>query len=494
MIKVTPLSYRIQVSPNGQLLGTNILLQSYLKRFAHNIWDKRQCRYLLYRRYVRYDEKTSTLYAPRYDLEDFCQLLVRNNVLHSIERLPLQRGAEVSIVLKSHIKDRNTDQTEAITHLITCSDSLRGLSLAPGFGKTYCSIKFISLSGLRSMIFVGGLIDQWKRSIFDFTELTEDDVYVVQGAASMTKLLLKIDKTIFPKIILCSLGTIRAYASGGDAYENYPPFNKIFDILRVGIKIIDEAHLNFFLTMMIDLQTNAEVNVALTATFDRGEQDVKKIFNFHYPRLMRFGEENFKRYVDIYSYRYTLGGVIPAKAYTTIQGYNNSKLEEWLLRKGRRHLDNIYSTVYSPAIHSHYINCKRPGQRLLILCSSIVMCQWFREKLISDLSGDEKLEIELYIGETDDIVLTEADIIISTPGSGGTGRDIKELRTVLMTVATGSDTMNRQSLGRLRELPSGDTPNYIYTWNIDIEPHLKYHDIRKITYQNRGKSFSEIKI
>ena len=493
-VQLSPLSYRVKVSPQGQLYDTGIFLKSYLSRFCHNVWDHNARRYILYRRYVHYDKKTETLYIPRYDFEEFCRYLDANRIPFSVEHVALQRGLPVEIPLKPHVRDRNEQQTDAIDYLVNSPESLRGLSLSTGLGKTYCATKAMSLIGLRSMVCVGGLIDQWKREIFNFTELGDEDIYVIQGAPSMTKLLLKIDKTIFPKIILCSLGTIRAYAIGADSYENYPHFTTLFDLLRVGVKVIDEAHLNFFLTLMLDLQLNAAVNIALTATFDRDDPQVKAIFDSHYPKLMRFGEGIFNRYIDIYSYSFTLGGMVPGHAYTTTMGYNHSKFEEWLTRRGKTHLEHIYRRVYLPAIHAHYLNLKRPGQKLLILCSSIVMCEWLRKRLLVDLLKNDTLVIDLYTYETDDSVLTDADVIISTPGSAGTGTDIKGLRTVLMTIATGSDTTNKQTLGRLRELPTKDTPIYAYTWCRDIPQHCNYQETRINTFKARGRMFHDISL
>jgi superfamily II DNA or RNA helicase len=308
----------------------------------------------------------------------------------------------------------------------------------------------------------------------------------------MTKLLLQIDKTIFPKVILCSLGTIRAYTLADEAYENYPPFTEICDRLKVGIKVIDEAHLNFFLTLMVDLQTNAAVNIALTATFDRGDHQVKQIFDAHYPRLMRFGENNLKKYVDIYSYSYSLGGALPSKAYITPQGYNHSKLEDYLIRRVPQKLKYIFDSTYKPAIYAHYVNVRKPGQRLLILCSTVAMCQWIKDRLVQDLPPEDNFKIALYTSETDDSVLSQFDIIVSTPGSAGTGTDIKDLLTVFMTLATSSDNMNKQSLGRLRELPNGDTPVYAYAWCRDIAKHVSYQEVRRYTFTNRGLNFYEI--
>ena len=491
-IQRTPLSYRVRVTPHGELLNSNLSIYRYMNRFQQTKWDPKQRRFLPIRRYSRYNDKNQTLYVPGYDLAAFSQFLNSQGVVFCIEDIPLQPGKPVEIQLKSWVQDRSPEQTTAIEYLTTSTESQRGLSSNPGFGKTYCTIKTISIIGVRAMICVSGLVDQWKREFLKYTEMTEDDIYIIQGAPSMTKLLQQIDKRLFPKVILCSLGTIRAYAAGDESYANYPPFTELLNLLQVGVKVIDEAHLNFHLTLMVDLQTNAAINIALTATFDRGDPQVKQIFDNHYPRLMRFGEGQFDRYVDIFSYQFSLSGQLPPKAYRTQEGYNHSKFEEYLLRRVPKMLEHIYTHVYSPAIYSHYINTRQYGQKLLVLCSRIEMCQWMADRMAKDLPRQENFKIALYTGESDDNVLVDVDIIVSTPGSAGTGTDIANLRAMLMTIATGSDNLNKQSLGRLRRLPTGDTPIYAYTWCTDIPQHQSYQNTRRNTYLARGKSFHEL--
>ena len=131
-IHVTPLSYRVGVAPNGQLLGTNLFLRVYLKKFNHTVWDKVKGIPILYRRYVRYNEKLGMLYLPYYDLDAFCRYLRENGVVYTISQIPLQQGVDVTIPLKSHIQDRNERQTKAIQYLTTSQESLRGLSLNTG--------------------------------------------------------------------------------------------------------------------------------------------------------------------------------------------------------------------------------------------------------------------------------------------------------------------------------------------------------------------------
>lgn len=54
--------------------------------------------------------------------------------------------------------------------------------------------------------------------------------------------------------------------------------------------------------------------------------------------------------------------------------------------------------------------------------------------------------------------------------------------------------LNKQTLGRLRELANGDTPIYAYTWCRDIQPHQNYQETRRFTFRQRGKSFQEVSL
>lgn len=490
-IQTTPLSYRIKALSTGQLCGTHIYLEEYLRKFNLTTWDQRARRFILMKRYVHFCRRTSMLYIPRYDLDSFLDFLRKRGVEWRIEEIPLQTGKTIDINLKPGVTDKNEKQTKGITQLLTSDEHLQGLSLNPGEGKTYCTIKVISVLKKRAFIACIGLVDQWIKSILQFTDLKKEDIYVIQGAPSVAKLLSQIDRNIHPKIIMCSLATLRGYVMDDESYGNYPPFDEICDRLGIGIRVIDEAHLNFHLSLLTDLRTNAYLNIALTATFDRNEIQVKTIFNNHYPPRIRYGEDEFTQHVDIFSYSYTLGNMLmPQKAYHTANGYNHSKMEDYLLRKMPTKLEYVYDRFYATAIYSHYVNIRKPGQKLLILCSTIEMCKWFKRRMEIDLPKEDNFKICIYVNGTSDDELEVNDIIVSTPGSAGTGTDIKDLLTVIMTVATGSDILNKQSLGRLREI-FGVTPNYAYFWNRDIIPHCNYQETRRITFTQRGKNYKE---
>lgn len=349
----------------------------------------------------------------------------------------------------------------------------------------------LSRIGLRSMIVLPGLIEQWQRAIGQFTMLTEDDVYLIQGQQSVFKLMSGIDKRIFPKIILCSISTLRNYALDKEGFVNCPNFDQLCDVWNVGVRVTDEIHLNFHANLLMDLRLTPANTICLTATFDNSKPDIKTIFDSHYPVTMRYGENVYHRYVDVYAYAYSTGvGDIPIKAYKGEKGYSQIRWETWLLKQGRHKLRQITEDVYMPLIRAHYIHRKLADEKCLILCDTVEMCRFFLRECQQNFP---ECNSAIYISETEDSVLDTAQIIISTPKSAGTGRDIKNLLTVVTTTSVRSAPANEQALGRLRVLP-GREPHFVYAYNTSISSHISHAHERSVIFRPLAKAFHAIKL
>lgn len=347
-------------------------------------------------------------------------------------------------------------------------------------------IAALSGIGKRGLILVPSMIEQWTNAILKFTQLTPDDIYIVQGMPSLAKLLKRIDKSLFPKIILASIPTLRSYLEGSDSYVNFPPFTELCERLGVGVVSKDETHLQFHANFLLDLTLNPTITIPMTATFETGSPNIVDIFNAHYPSKIRFGEEEYDSYVDVYSYGYQLDArKLPKHMFRGSMGYSQVKFEYWLLTKGKPQLQTYLEDVVGAIINMHYINVSSQGERLLILCSMVEMC----EEVIAFIKRTYKDKtVTLYVGETDDAVLSTHDIIVSTPKSAGTGRDIPDLRTVLVTVSARSSPLNKQMLGRLRKLPSGNVPIFVYTHCVNVPSHVDHARHREVLFTPLAKS------
>jgi galactitol-specific phosphotransferase system IIB component len=102
-----------------------------------------------------------------------------------------------------------------------------------------------------------------------------------------------------------------------------------------------------------------------------------------------------------------------------------------------------------------------------------------------------ELNIREFVAETDEKVLKEADIIVSTIKSAGTAQDIPDLKVSVLTQAVRKKEANIQTLGRLRKLKRWPnvTPVFVYLNNTSIETHMKYHEAKKEIFQ--GKVLSQ---
>lgn len=486
-VHTTPLSYRVAVDANGYVPGTRLHITRHVDAFTERYYDQRLGRYVPVRYYRYYNEGRGVVHLPRYDLDRFTAFAAEYGYQVLAEALPLSSGVPVSIPMKRGYAPRDASQVATAHYLTTDPVGLKGVAQQPGRGKTFISVYSVAQIGRRAMIRVQGLVEQWVKAVFEYTDLTPADVYVVKGESSLAKLLAEIDRKIFPKIIIMSIGTLRYYAFDKEQYRDYPPLEELCQRLGVGVSITDETHLNFHTNLILDLRLAVALTIVLTATFDASDKWVKKVFDQHYPPTIRFGADDYRRYVEVHAYCWSgKVGLIPPNATQGRDGYSHANFEKWLLKKPFR-ITALYRDVYLPLIHAHYTNVKNPGERLLILCATVAMCEHLRQLLTRDLP---QLSSVVYIQGVADVVLAKHDVIFATTLKGGTGRDIPNLRTVLCTISIRSAPTNEQILGRLRELPGGVTPVMVYTYTDAIRAHVEHAKIRELIFSQRGKSFA----
>ena len=492
-IYTTHMSYRVPMKNAGKLLDAypiSINIRKYIEPFVTYVYDRRIHRYVVDRAYVTSSSNYTWLHMPYYDLPRFISILKENDIPYRCIALSPQQGADVSFDMASWFSPKDERQAKAIHHLTTNDDPLRGLAIQTGGGKTATVIKTLSVLQKRALITMSRNIKQWVSEIKKFTNLTDDDIYVLQGGASIITLLETIDTSRFPKIIIGSNKTLKQWCDQQGGYEDIPPFTDICSLFDIGIRVIDEAHLNFYSNLIMDLQINPAITIPLTATFDVNDRKIKTIFDRYYPERIRFGENDYRRYVDIYAYSYITGyNDVPLRRLKTQEGYNHSRFEAWLLKNVSK-LAHIYENVYRVIIDSHYINIRQPEDKMLIFCSTRQMCRCIAN-MIQDDYPDEKCGA--YLGETDESVLDDLSIIVTTYLSGGVGTDIKNLRTVLLTISMKSRPANEQILGRLRELPDR-TPEFVYIYHKGIPNQVDHATARHSIYRPLARKFTHTEI
>ena len=435
------------------------------------------------RHFCKYDVKLQRLVVPISFAKDVSEVITSNFDVDVREvQLPQYDPRPIALKMKEGVTDRPW-QVKLIAKCSEKEPGMKGLAMQTGKGKTYSAIKSMVNLGYASVVIVGGLVDQWIASIKEFTTATDDDVYKIEGFESIAR-LAKCPQ-FKPSIFVCSLRTMQLFCKGKKDYDLLPwTFSKFFKEYGIGTKVIDECHLNFHATTMMDLSLNVPYNLYCSATFTQSGRDTMRIFSQIFPRAIQYGMDDYDKYVTTYFYNFS--GEVEEKHCSTAKGYNHHKYENEILRsktKFKAHMQDMFF----PIVNQYFVNRFKPGYKMLIFCSSLE----FIDAVVKALSKEfPDLRINSYIGGSDNEILQKSDILVSNPMKAGTGLDLKGLISVYNTISLKSPALSPQMLGRLRKI-DGMNVIYVDRCDVNLQSHLRHAEERKRMLKSLSEKYTE---
>ena len=375
---------------------------------------------------------------------------------------------------------------ETPNHLVT---------LATGEGKTSCLLfTMAKLQQTFLLLIRPAYMEKWYSDIHTVLECEEDEVVLVRGEADLLNLLHYLNNPDAKRLraIILSNKTYQNWlklyerTSLADYYDlGYPCTpDTLYEFGGIGVRVIDEGHLDFHLCFKADLYTNVPRSITLSASMLDENQFIAEMQQVMYPARDRYKAPPPKKYTTATAVFYTLGkGVTPQTSWHGRTDYSHGAYEEWLIR--RKDVLNNYFTLINDLIKKDYIKNYKKGDRLLVFCYSIKMATLLTDYLTNTYPH---LTVERYVEDDPYANVLEPDIRVSTVLSAGTGIDIKQLRVCILTQALGSIKSNIQAFGRLRELKDDPRGTQFYYLNcIDIPQHLKYHEKKVELFRERSK-------
>lgn len=445
---------------------------SYIKAVTRGIltdyvFDHQMRRNVVDKKYSKFDPLRNILYVPIEALPRIEDAFANAGAFVHVAEEKLVKPRRINVKMKPEWQDK-PNQVDGINYLSNLDIPRKGLALQPGIGKTYSSIKAAVNVGYATMIVVSRLQDQWIRSLIAQTTVG-DNYYLIEGQKSLVKLM---ESDLKPDFIIISLETLRCYVQEKDNYKDLPKYEKFIEYFGIGTKIMDEVHLNFHACTQIDLKSNIVNNIYLTATFCSSSKSTERVFNLVYPKSMRFGEDRYEKYALAFTYRYSLG--INERKVVRKRGYDHCRYEKELMTR-QFAFDDFMQRVMLPIIRQHYVNIKNDKEKILIYFVQIEMIDKVLEYLSKALP---EFKTNKFIAGVPDSVLTESDIILTTPKKAGVGTDIASLRTVINTISCKAKTVVEQIFGRLRRLPNGVVPEYVDLCNDIVTSHRRHLDER----------------
>ena len=436
---------------------------------------------------VAYYIENDTLYLPRgFNLS---KLEFFFNEVPSIQNgYDKYNRFETPVEIKG--KPKNQIQKDSIDFLLSKGNYGRGklftqksLNLDTGDGKTFCSIYAIAKMGLKTIIITHKkkIREQWKEEFLDKTDIDPDRIYIIDGRRGMDKIMQgKVDADIY----LVNHQTLHSYARLSDdeneeeslTYENqnWSRIRDFFKKIRVGIKIIDESHLFFNNTLMIDYFSNTRYTFYITATFNRSDYYEDKIFRQAFSSVYRFGEETLdyeekRKHINfVIVYFHTRPTTRDKYSMVTRYGFSAYRYIDYELKNNPEH---------------HMIT---------LICNLVKKIEYMEGKILINVP---KIEAVDYVAnelrkETDKKVGTvyskndpelnregyESDIICSTIKSIGVGDDIGGLRCIINTEPIASASRADQLKGRLREYAPDMDTFIFHLVDTSIEQNLIFLD------------------
>lgn len=300
------------------------------------------------------------------------------------------------------------------------------------------------------------LRNQWISSLYNMQGLSSKEVHEITTSEELYDIAHNKHGYDYD-IYLMTHATFRA---GLRRINNISDAMNITKNLGIGLKIIDEAHLEFRNTLMIDFVCNVKRNVYITATDGRSAKEENSIFRHVFANTAFYKPSGLltndmpKKWVEYYTvtlnteckpniYRYRVAGG---------RGMNPASYGKWVIAydKKQRHFKccrDLLKIVYKNDPHAKVLLF----MPLIDLCSE---CAYF---LTRSLNYDDTFDYDLDIrtinsqnSKADNERNKKADVIVTTIPSCGTGTDLPGITTIISCSPYVSGITCSQVFGRIR--------------------------------------------
>lgn len=323
---------------------------------------------------------------------------------------------------------------------------------------TFCTGYGIGLYGKKALIIMhrDSLRAQWFKSLFKMNGFDSNHVHEISSSDELYQIAHNGHNYDYD-IYLMTHATFRA---GLKRIGNMKDAMNIGKNLGIGIKVIDEAHLEFKDTLLIDFVFNVKRNLYLTATDGRSQRDENSIFKYvfsnsiYYKPSSLLNNEAPKKWVNYVTVR--------------VNTHCNPNLYRYRVNGGRGMTPVSYGkwVIEYDKKKTHFKCCRDivkecfnrdQNAKILILIPLIDLCEKLSDFLIHELKYDDSFKYDPTIrtitsrnSKGDNLRNQKADIIVSTIGSTGTGTDIGGLTDIIVMSPLVSHITSKQVFGRIR--------------------------------------------
>ncbi|ASU03625.1 putative terminase [Erwinia phage vB_EamM_RisingSun] len=362
-------------------------------------------------------------------------------------------------------------------------------NMTPGGGKTFCALYQMVKMGVRTLITIQPrYIPVWIKALGDIVQLGPRDVILCEG--DLSQIVENIENgTINPKVVILPMTRIEQHLKKEKEDESYPDLDNIFRRMGCGFRIQDEAHEAIHQIYLSMMYGNFPKTLVLSGTLQADDPFTNKIYRWLFPKKHYLKATEHKQYLDIVAYQYQIDMRKYRINTMSFGSYSDVTFEKSIIRNGK--LMKFYFELVKKAFDEFYLPRRREGGKCLLFFSKVDMC----ERICSMLKHCyPDMDIITYTGENSKKERKDEyrkhEVVISTPGSCGTGKDIPGLINVFCWHTVSSMQRNDQILMRLRDISNLWTdidPLFLYGVCLDIPKHKEYHRKRYSLFEPKAK-------
>lgn len=373
-------------------------------------------------------------------------------------------------------------QADAIAFLEKPEPPHKLLAMHTGYGKSYTTMQAIANLSILSVWSVQAkFFEKTRLDMMRTLQVALEDVICIRDTKDLKLLLLKaMAGPLDCKIVLISSKLIQIWISlfekvglsiEGLGYSCLP--QQFYPLLRAGIRVIDEVHMEFHFNFKQDLYTHVPRSISLSATMISDSPFRNRMYMLTYPLSSRF-EIPYIPFISATAIEYQFERPERIRSLGKQGMYSHYVFEESVM-KDKKVLAN-YTKMIKFVTEIEFVNDHREGESMLVFAAGVEFCTYLVEEF---RKAWPHIRTERYCGSANDPYdnLLKAQLVVTTLGSAGTNVDIPKLKCAFLTTSVDSTQGNIQGSGRLRDekLDEGRIPRFVWIFNEQNPRHIAYH-------------------
>jgi hypothetical protein len=439
----------------------------------------------------------------RHNLTEFLEFIKHHQITkdyYTEEILPPYPEAPVELVVQDGWEDYDY-QIPAIAFIQMPGLVNRLLKLGTGKGKSYCMCRAIGEKGVRSIFIIRpSFIEKWLIDIRRVFHVTVDDVFVIKKASELKSVISRAlagEEFTF-KIMLISNVLIQNWIKEYEKYRDGISLlgwdcapHELYQVLKIGFRVVDEVHMDFHRNFKIDLHTHVNHAASMSATLESDDPFRNRMYEVAYPRTGHHGDGSIDKYIIAIGLLYEIRD--PEKIVKAVSRngmYSHFPFEEQILKDKR--LTKAFLQMTMDMVDAYYLeeDYYKSGDKCVVYVSSIDMADYLTAQYKAKYY---EYDVRRYVENDPYENLMDGDIVITNLQKAGTNVDIPRLTTVCMWTAVDSRQSNIQGAGRLRALKDGRQPRFVWGSCINIPKHMEYHGRKMGLLKNRTGSLRDMR-